>query len=168
MADAATVPVSIREMTDVQVLEAQLVENLQWRDAHPLEEAQGFAALLKLDDPKYAIEQIAAKCGKAPAYIAARSELTELAPAVVEAFAKDEIGVGHALPLAKLQSEQQKDALSACSQESYGNGSKPKRLLLPVRHLQLPETDFPNYPFGTYNRWLRLRAPRRRLRHSGY
>jgi ParB family chromosome partitioning protein len=136
MADAANVPVSIREMTDAQVLEAQLVENLQRRDVHPLEEAQGFAALLKLDDPKYSIEQIAAKCGKTPAYIAARLKLIELAPAVVEAFAKDEIGVGHALLLAKLQQEQQQEALSACYQENYGNGSKPKRILLPVRHLQ--------------------------------
>jgi ParB family chromosome partitioning protein len=136
MADAATVPVSIREMSDAQVLEAQLVENLQRRDVHPLEEAQGLAALLKLDDPKYSIEQIAAKCGKTPAYIAARLKLIELAPAVVEAFAKDEIGIGHALLLAKLQPEQQEEALSACYQESYGNGSKPKRILLPVRHLQ--------------------------------
>ena len=135
MADAATVPVSIRAMTDAQVLEAQLVENLQRRDVHPLEEAQGFAALLKLDEPKYSVEQIAAKCGKTPAYIAARLKLTELVPVVVEAFAKDEIGVGHALLLAKLQPEQQEDALSACYQESYGNGSKPKRILLPVRHL---------------------------------
>lgn len=132
MADAANVPVSIRDMTDAQVLAAQLVENLQRRDVHPLEEAQGFAALLKLDDPKYSIEQIAAKCGKTPAYIAARLKLIELAPAVVEAFAKDEIGVGHALLLAKLQQEQQPEALSACYQESYGNGSKPKRIL----HLQ--------------------------------
>ncbi|HVW79049.1 MAG TPA: ParB/RepB/Spo0J family partition protein [Alloacidobacterium sp.] len=136
IADASTVPVSIREMTDAQVLEAQLVENLQRRDVHPLEEAQGFAALLKLDEPKYSIEQIAAKCGKTPAYIAARLKLTELAPAVAEAFAKDEIGVGHALLLAKLQQEQQEQALSACYQESYGNGTKPKRILLPVRHLQ--------------------------------
>ena len=135
IAYAATVPVSIREMTDAQVLEAQLVENLQRRDVHPLEEAQGFAALLKLDDPKYSIEQIAAKCGKTPSYIAARLKLTELVPLVVEAFAKDEIGVGHALLLAKLQPEQQEGALSACYQESYGNGSKPKRILLPVRHL---------------------------------
>ena len=135
IADAATVPVSIREMTDAQVLEAQLVENLQRRDVHPLEEAQGFAALLKLDDPKYSVEQIAAKCGKTPAYIAARLKLTELVPVVVEAFAKDEIGVGHALLLGKLPPEQQEDALSACYQESYGNGSKPKRILLPVRHL---------------------------------
>ena len=38
--------------------------------------------------------------------------------------------------LAKLQPEQQLEALNACYQEQYSNGSKAKRILLPVRHLQ--------------------------------
>lgn len=84
-------------------LEAQLIENLQRRDVHPMEEAQGFKALLNLEDPKYSIEQVAAKVGKSPAYCAARVRLTELAAPVVEAFYAEEIGVGHALLLAKLQ-----------------------------------------------------------------
>jgi hypothetical protein len=66
------------------------------RDVHPLEEAQGFKALLNLEGPKYSIEQIAAKVGKAPAYCAARVRLTELAASVIEAFYAEEIGVGHA------------------------------------------------------------------------
>ena len=103
MAEKETVPVCIREMTDAQVLEAQLVENLQRQDVHPLHEAQGFAALLRLEEPKYSIELIAAKCGKSAGYVASRLRLTELAPAAVEAFTKDEIGLGHALLLAKLQ-----------------------------------------------------------------
>jgi ParB family chromosome partitioning protein len=130
------VPADIRELTDAQCLEISIVENLQRRDVHPLEEAEGFIALLRLEEPKYSIEQIAAKCGKNPGYVASRIRLTELAPAVVEAFAKDEIGVGHALLLAKLQRDQQEEALAACWQESYSNGNKPKRILLPVRNLR--------------------------------
>src|SRR6202451_3703510 len=136
MAEKETVPVCIREMTDAQVLEAQLVENLQRQDVHPLHEAQAFAALLRLEEPKYSIELIAAKCGKHPGYVASRLRLTELAPAAVGAFTKDEIGLGHALLLAKLQPEQQDEALTACWQESYTGGSKAKRILLPVRHLR--------------------------------
>jgi ParB family chromosome partitioning protein len=136
MAEKETVPVCIREMTDAQVLEAQLVENLQRQDVHPLHEAQGFAALLRLEEPKYSIELIAAKCGKSAGYVASRLRLTELAPAAVEAFTKDEIGLGHALLLAKLQPGQQEEALAACWQESYTGGSKAKRILLPVRHLR--------------------------------
>ena len=113
-----------------------IVENLQRRDVHPLEEAQGFRVLLNFEEPKYSIEQISAKCGKNPAYIVQRLKLTELSPAVVEAFYKDEIGIGHALLLAKLQPQQQEQALAACYQEQYGNASKSKRILLPVRNLQ--------------------------------
>jgi ParB family chromosome partitioning protein len=136
LAGLETAPVRIVELTDAQALETSIVENLQRRDVHPLDEAQGFAALMRLEEPKYSIEQIGAKVGKNPAYIAARLRLVELAPAVVEAFAKDEIGVGHALLLAKIQSPQQEEALAACYQEQYTNGSKGKRILLPVRHLQ--------------------------------
>jgi len=137
MAEAPTVPVRIVNLTDAEALEAQLIENLQRRDVHPLEEAQGFKALLNLEDPKYSIEQIAAKVGKSPAYCAARVRLTELAAPVVDAFYAEEIGVGHALLLAKLQPAQQEQALANCFREEWnGAGAKAKRLLLPVRHLQ--------------------------------
>ena len=63
-------PSASSNITDAEVLEAQLIENLQRRDVHPMEEAQGFSALLDLEEPKYSIEQIAAKTGKAPAYVA--------------------------------------------------------------------------------------------------
>ena len=137
MAEAPTVPVRIVNLTDAEALEAQLIENLQRRDVHPLEEAQGFKALLNLEDPKYSIEQIGAKVGKSPAYCATRVRLTELAVPVVEAFYAEEIGVGHALLLAKLQPAQQEQALANCFREEWnGAGAKAKRILLPVRHLQ--------------------------------
>ncbi|MGC1869906.1 MAG: ParB/RepB/Spo0J family partition protein [Acidobacteriaceae bacterium] len=135
LAESESVPVRIVNLTDAEALEAQLIENLQRRDVHPLEEAQGFRALLNLEEPKYSIEQIAAKTGKSPAYVAQRIKLTELAPAVVEAFYKDEIGVGHALLLAKLQPAEQEQALAACFREDWGVGNKSKRILLPVRNL---------------------------------
>jgi ParB family chromosome partitioning protein len=137
MAEVATVPVRIVNLTDAEALEAQLVENLMRRDVHPMEEAQGFRALLNLEEPKYSIEQISAKTAKSPAYVAARLKLTELAPMVVETFYREEIGVGHALLLAKLQCGQQEQALAACFKEDWSaGGQKPKRILLPVRNLQ--------------------------------
>ena len=136
LAGLETAPVRIVELTDAQAVETSIVENLQRRDVHPLDEAQGFAALMRLEEPKYSIEQIGAKVGKSPIYVAARLRLVELSHAVAEAFAKDEIGVGHALLLAKLQPAQQEEALTACYQEQYGSTNKSKRILLPVRQLQ--------------------------------
>ncbi len=101
-----------------------------------MEEVQGFRALLDLEEPKYSIEQIGARTGKSPSYIAARLKLTELVLAVVDAFYKDEIGVGHALLLAKLQPAQQEQALPHCFREDWSGASKSRNILLPVRNLQ--------------------------------
>jgi ParB family chromosome partitioning protein len=101
-----------------------------------MEEAEGFARLLALEEPKYSIEQISARVGKSPAFVVSRMKLIDLAPAAVEAFYANEIGVGHALLLAKLPADQQEQALSACFKEVYNGEHKPSRILLPVRNLQ--------------------------------
>jgi ParB family transcriptional regulator, chromosome partitioning protein len=101
-----------------------------------MEEAQGFRALSNLETPQYTIEQIATKMGKSPAYVTIRLKLADLTSTVVDAFYAEEIGVGHALLLAKLQPDQQEQALSACYKEIYNEGQKPTRVLLPVRNLK--------------------------------
>jgi ParB family chromosome partitioning protein len=92
-----------------------------------------------LEEPKYSIEQIAAKVGKALAYVAQRLMLTELGETSVEAFYREEIGVGHALLLAKLPADRQEEALKACFREDWSASAdrKAKRILLPVRNLQV-------------------------------
>jgi hypothetical protein len=47
-AEAQTVPVRIVHLTDAEALEAQLIENLQRENVHPLEEAQGLRFILHL------------------------------------------------------------------------------------------------------------------------
>jgi ParB family chromosome partitioning protein len=136
MAESATVPVRIVHLSDAEVIEAQLVENLIRAEIHPMEEAEGFARLLALEEPKYSIEQISARVGKLPSFVASRLKLVDLVPAAVDAFYANEIGVGHALLLAKLPANQQEQALSACFKEVYNGPDKPARILLPVRNLQ--------------------------------
>ena len=136
MVEVPTVPVRIVHLSNAGALETQLVENLIRAEIHPMEEAQGFRALLDLEEPKYSIEQIAAKVGKTPVFVASRLKLADLVPAAVDAFYADEIGVGHALLLAKLPADQQEQAISACFKEVYNGAAKPARILLPVRNLQ--------------------------------
>jgi len=137
IAEVATVPVRIVHLSDAEVLEAQLVENLIRAEIHPMEEAEGFARLLALEEPKYSIEQIGARVGKSAVFVASRLKLVDLVPAAVDAFYANEIGLGHALLLAKLPADQQTAALSACFKEAYNSGGqKPTRILLPVRSLQ--------------------------------
>jgi ParB family chromosome partitioning protein len=136
MAESATVPVRIVHLSDAEMIEAQLVENLIRAEIHPMEEAEGFARLLALEEPKYSIEQIAARVGKQPSFVASRMKLIDLVPVAVDAFYANEIGVGHALLLAKLPADQQEQALSACFKEVYNGSQNAARILLPVRNLQ--------------------------------
>jgi ParB family chromosome partitioning protein len=136
LASLNEVPVRVVELSDAAVRESQLVENLIRAGIHPMEEAEGFARLLALEEPKYSIEQIGARVGKSRAFVAARLKLIDLVPAAVDAFYANEIGLGHALLLAKLPADQQTAALSACFKEAYNGERNPARILLPVRNLQ--------------------------------
>jgi ParB family chromosome partitioning protein len=49
IAEVPTVPVRIVNPSDAEALEAQLIENLQRRDVHPLEEAQASLVALHPD-----------------------------------------------------------------------------------------------------------------------
>ncbi|MGB8521862.1 MAG: hypothetical protein WCD43_02755 [Candidatus Acidiferrales bacterium] len=53
------------------------------------------------------------------------------------AFYRSDMGVGHALLLAKLPADVQEQGLTACFKEVYtNNADKPARILLPVRNLR--------------------------------
>lgn len=79
-AGVESVPVDIRELTDTQCLEIAIVENLQRRDVHPLEEAEGFASLLRLEDPcrrrrvQSAAGEAAPRGGAGPGYRVGRAQ----------------------------------------------------------------------------------------------
>jgi ParB family chromosome partitioning protein len=64
LAELQTVPVRVVELSDAAAIEAQVVENLQREDIHPLEEAFGFRSLLNLNDPNYTVASLAARAGK--------------------------------------------------------------------------------------------------------
>ena len=59
LAGRDTIPATIRELTDTQCLEIQLIENGQRDDVHPLDEAQGYARLMNLEPETYTVEAIA-------------------------------------------------------------------------------------------------------------
>lgn len=96
------VPVRIVAPNDEEALETRIIENIQRADVHPLEEAQGFRALLEREGARYTVEKIAAKTGKAAAHIAKRLRLLDLIPPVADAFTAGRIGIEHALLIAKL------------------------------------------------------------------
>lgn len=99
-AKIATIPCVVRELTDQEVLEHQLIENLQRRDVHPIEEAEGYELLL--EKHSYDVDGIAKKTGKSRAYIYARLKLGALAPGPRQAFLDDRLSASIALLIARI------------------------------------------------------------------
>src|SRR6202167_989878 len=134
LAELELVPVRVVKLTDAESIEAQVVENLQREDIHPLEESLGFKSLLQLGEPTYTIASIAARAGKSEAYVQGRIKLADLIPSVAEAFLKDIIAIGHALLIAKLPDSQQQEAFNAACRGMWTTDGN-SQVLIPVREL---------------------------------
>lgn len=103
LAGLAEIPAFWRELDDKQVLEIQVVENLQRRDVHPIEEAEGYQALIARHG--YTADTLAAKIGKSRAYVYARLKLAALTPAVREEFFAGKLEASTALLIARIPGE---------------------------------------------------------------
>ena len=114
LAKCENIPASVRELTDAQALELQVIENVQRVDVHPLDEAQGYGALIDLQPDTYTVESIASRVGRSPAYVSGRLRLIQLIPEAKQAFYEDKVTVAHAFEIARLQSNDQRRALQEC------------------------------------------------------
>lgn len=92
-------PILIGDMTDDQVVEAQLEENLEREDMHPMDEAEMFGQLAEM---KYSVEQIAEKRGCEPAYVRQRMKLLALDRSVRKKFVADEFDADVAFLIARI------------------------------------------------------------------
>lgn len=100
LAGLTEVPGFWRELDDKAVLEIQVIENLQRRDVHPIEEAEGYEQLMQRHG--YKAEEIAAKIGKSKGYVYARLKLTALCPDAREAFFAGKLDASTALLIARI------------------------------------------------------------------
>ncbi len=69
LAERESIHASIRELTDMQCLELQLIENLQRADVHELDEARGYATLMQFQPESYNVETLAEKIGRSEKYV---------------------------------------------------------------------------------------------------
>jgi len=108
IAERATLPCIVREMTDAEAAELALIDNLQRADMPVLEAAQAFEALLK---QLGSIEAVAARVGKEISHVARLLKLCTLSLASCDALREKLITVDHALLLARLGLDEQDLAL---------------------------------------------------------
>lgn len=104
MAGLTEVPVVVREMTDQQVMQLALIENLQREDLTALEEAEGYQTLMENYDLTQ--EEIAKIVGKSRPAVANALRLLHLPPSVRELVAQGKLSAGHARTLLPLESPQ--------------------------------------------------------------
>jgi len=125
-------PVRIVELTNSEAITLQLVENAIREDVHPYEEAMAYKALLESAEPPYDVAAIAFKTGRSVTHIYGRLRMAELIPEAAEVFQANQMTAGHAVLIARLPQEQQKEALKAAFRQDWQ--SKEKHAV-PVREL---------------------------------
>lgn len=135
-AEQANIMALVRPMSDFEVLELQVIENLQRDDLHPIEEAEGFAALLRKPEglQGYAtVDELAARIGKSRRHVYNRLKLLELIPQAREACLDGKLQPTVALLLAAMPEDVQPQALKELL---AGWGGEPFSRRQACEHLQ--------------------------------
>ena len=171
-AGLAEVPAVVIEADDRKVLELGLIENLQRSDLDPMEEAEGYAALI--EDYGLTQEEVARRMGKSRPAIANALRLLALPEAVRAMLAGGQLSAGHARAVLAVQGGEEaqaafaalivKDALSVRQAEQ-----KAKTFVLPSwQPEEKPKPADPNHIYiKEVERSLSGRFGRRVAIHSG-
>lgn len=103
IAGLTQVPVVIKELSDTEAAVISLIENLQREDLNPVEEALGFASLMK--DFNLTQEEAAQKVGKSRPAVANALRLLKLPEKVLDMVRENKLSAGHARALAAIEDE---------------------------------------------------------------
>ena len=104
MAGLTEVPVVVRQMSDQEMMELALIENLQREDLSPMEEAEGYRTLME----SYSLtqEEVAQIVGKSRPAVANSLRLLALPNEIGEMVRSGELSAGHARALLAFPQEQ--------------------------------------------------------------
>jgi ParB family transcriptional regulator, chromosome partitioning protein len=97
------IPAVIRKVTDEEALQLQIVENLQRKDVHPMEEAVAFKSFIEGKD--WSIEEVAKRVGKTEYFVKQRLKLNSLSEAFQKLFYTGKMTMTTAMNVAVLPTE---------------------------------------------------------------
>ncbi|GGI42847.1 ParB/RepB/Spo0J family partition protein [Mammaliicoccus stepanovicii] len=104
LAGKDTVPAIIKVLTDEEMLELAIIENLQRENLKPLEEAKSYATMMEELNLKQ--QEVADRLGKSRSYIANVLRLLNLPPSVKTLINDDKISSAHGRTLLGLERQQ--------------------------------------------------------------
>lgn len=101
MAGLNVIPAVLRDLSDTQVMEIALIENLQREDLNPIEIALGYQELM--DHYQFTQDQVAKSVGKSRPAVANTLRLLQLPEALHPLIISGELTAGHARTLLALE-----------------------------------------------------------------
>lgn len=131
IAGVKVLPVMVREMSDVEVLEAQLVENIAREDPNQLEIAEGYRDLMARGN--LTAEQVGDRLGVSRSQVFTTLKLLELVPVARDAYLAGRLGSAHAaVAIARVKGERAQLAALRVVEEAQKRAGAP----LPSRVVQ--------------------------------
>jgi ParB family transcriptional regulator, chromosome partitioning protein len=127
------VPVVVRELSEQQMMELAVLENLQREDLTPIEEASAYQLLL--EKLKLTQEELAKRLGKSRPHIANHVRLLSLPAKIQELISDGKISMGHGRALLGLR---KKDALPSVVEKVIKEGLNVRQLEQFIQHLNDP------------------------------
>ncbi|AGX07020.1 MULTISPECIES: ParB/RepB/Spo0J family partition protein [Bacillaceae] len=124
------VPSVIRELTEKQMMELAILENLQREDLTPMEEAAAYQQLI--EKLKMTQEELAKRLGKSRPHIANHIRLLSLPPKIQELISSGKITMGHGRALLGLR---QKEKVQATADRAIKEGLNVRQLEQLIHHL---------------------------------
>jgi ParB family transcriptional regulator, chromosome partitioning protein len=132
-ANLDTVPVVVRELTEQQMMELAVLENLQREDLTPIEEASAYQLLL--EKLKLTQEELAKRLGKSRPHIANHVRLLSLPTRIQELISDGKISMGHGRALLGLR---KKDSVPSVVEKVIKEGLNVRQLEQLIQQLNDP------------------------------
>jgi ParB family chromosome partitioning protein len=149
IAQLQQVPAVIRAMSDEEVIEIQLAENIQRENPHPMHEA---FAIGQMQRTHRTIEEMAARLGKSKPFVYARLKLLSLIESFQEMFLADVLTTQQAVELASFAPDAQQQFFG---EHCQGWQKKKDFQLHDLGYLLRPyKYDLCNAPFNTKDKKL--------------